>query len=76
MDERSGIARQESYMNKEHVKGAIDKTKGTLKEMAGKVTDDRKLQAEGKADKLTGKAHEVAGDVKDSARKAAHHLKH
>ena len=55
-------------MDSEHVKGAADKVKGAVKDTAGKVTGDKKLQAEGKFDKAKGAAHNVAGDVKDAAR--------
>jgi uncharacterized protein YjbJ (UPF0337 family) len=58
-------------MDREHVKGAADKVKGAVKEAAGKITGDRKLQTEGKFDKAKGSAHNLAGDVKDAARDAA-----
>jgi uncharacterized protein YjbJ (UPF0337 family) len=58
-------------MDKEHVKGAVDKAKGTVKDAAGKAIDDKKLQAEGKIDKAKGAGHQAAGDVKDAARKAS-----
>ncbi|HLH92257.1 MAG TPA: CsbD family protein [Xanthobacteraceae bacterium] len=57
-------------MDKEHIKGAADKAKGAIKDTAGKVTDDKKMQAEGKVDKAKGAAHQAAGDVKDTVRKA------
>jgi len=57
-------------MDREHVKGAADKVKGAVKDAAGKMTGDKKLQAEGKIDKAKGDAHKVAGDVKDAARHA------
>jgi uncharacterized protein YjbJ (UPF0337 family) len=57
-------------MDREHVKGAADKVKGAVKETAGKLTGDEKLQAEGKMDKAKGAAHNVAGDLKDAARDA------
>lgn len=57
-------------MDREHVKGAADKVKGTIKDAAGKLTDDKKLQSEGKFDKAKGSAHNVAGDVKDAVREA------
>ena len=57
-------------MDREHVKGAADKVKGAVKNAAGKMTGDKKLQAEGKIDKAKGEAHKVAGDVKDAARHA------
>jgi uncharacterized protein YjbJ (UPF0337 family) len=58
-------------MDREHVKGAADKVKGAIKDTAGKMTGDKKLQAEGKWDKAKGAAHDVAGDVKDAARDAS-----
>jgi uncharacterized protein YjbJ (UPF0337 family) len=58
-------------MDREHVKGAFEKAKGSVKETAGRVTGDKKLQAEGKFDKAKGAAHKVAGDVKDAARDEA-----
>jgi uncharacterized protein YjbJ (UPF0337 family) len=55
-------------MDKEHVKGAIDKAKGAVKETAGKMMDDKQMQAEGKFDKAKGAAHSAVGDVKDAVR--------
>ncbi len=53
-------------MDREHVKGTIDKAKGAVKDAAGKVTGDSKLQAEGKADKAEGSVRKGVGDVKDA----------
>jgi len=58
-------------MDREHVKGVIDEAKGAVKDTAGKITGDKKLQTEGKIDKAKGEAHNAVGDVKDSARDAA-----
>ena len=58
-------------VDREHVKGAADKVKGAIKDTAGKMTGDKKLQAEGKVDKAKGSAHKVAGDVKDAVRNAS-----
>jgi uncharacterized protein YjbJ (UPF0337 family) len=60
-------------MDKEHVKGAYEKTKGAVKDTIGKVTGDKKRQAEGKVDKAKGSARQAAGDLKDAARKATKH---
>jgi len=57
-------------MDREHVKGAGDKAKGAIKDVAGKVTGDKKLESEGKMDKAKGDLHNAAGDVKDAFRKA------
>jgi uncharacterized protein YjbJ (UPF0337 family) len=58
-------------MDREHVKGLADKAKGSIKEGAGKVTGDEKMEGEGKIDKAKGGLHNAAGDVKDAARKVA-----
>ena len=62
-------------MDREHVKGFAEKTKGAIKEGAGKMTGNKNLQGEGKLDKAKGEAHKVAGDVKDSVRDATDALK-
>jgi uncharacterized protein YjbJ (UPF0337 family) len=61
---------KEPIMDREHVKGATDKVKGAVKDAAGKLTGDEKMQAEGKMDKAKGAAHNAAGDAKDTARDA------
>jgi uncharacterized protein YjbJ (UPF0337 family) len=60
----------ELNVDREHVKGAADKVKGAIKDSAGKLTGDKKLQTEGKIDKAKGAGHNVAGDVKDAVRHA------
>jgi uncharacterized protein YjbJ (UPF0337 family) len=57
-------------MDKEHVKGTVDKAKGAVKDAVGGLTGDTKLQTEGKLDKLKGTAREAVGDAKDAARDA------
>lgn len=42
----------------------LDQAKGTVKEAFGKLTDDKKIQAEGLVDQAVGKAKEVAADAK------------
>jgi uncharacterized protein YjbJ (UPF0337 family) len=49
---------------KDKVKGKLHEAKGTGKEMAGKITDNPKLEAKGKAEKIAGKAQEKIGQVK------------
>ena len=44
----------------------IDQAKGALKEGIGKVTGDKKTEAEGAAEKADSKVNEVAKDVKDA----------
>ena len=57
-------------MDREHIKGAADKAKGAVKDAAGKLTGDTKLQAEGQADKLKGKVESAVGGAKDAIRDA------
>lgn len=57
-------------MDKDRVSGAANQAKGAIKEGAGKLTGDTKMEAEGKADKATGKVQSAAGGAKDAARDA------
>jgi uncharacterized protein YjbJ (UPF0337 family) len=59
-------------MDKDRVEGAMKQAKGAVKDAAGKLTGDTKLQAEGKADKAAGKVQNTVGGVKDAARKDSH----
>jgi uncharacterized protein YjbJ (UPF0337 family) len=52
------------------IDGLAKQAKGTVKEMAGKVTNDPALEAEGKADKVAGKVQETVGDAKNAAKDA------
>ena len=42
--------------------------KGAIKEVAGKVTGDAKLETEGKSDKAAGKVQNAVGGLKDTLR--------
>jgi len=55
-------------MDKDRSEGIMNQAKGAVKEAAGKVTGDAKLQAEGKADKFAGKIQNAVGGIKDTAR--------
>ena len=61
-------------MNKDQVKGRIEEVKVSVKEAAGKVVGNTKLEAEGKLDKAAGKVQAKFGDVQekvaDAVRKA------
>jgi uncharacterized protein YjbJ (UPF0337 family) len=49
---------------KDKMRGTFHEVKGKAKEMAGKITDNPKLEAKGKAEKIAGKVQEKAGQVK------------
>ncbi len=55
-------------MDKERIEGSLNQAKGIVKEVAGKVSGDSKLEAEGKADKAAGKIQNAVGGVKDTLR--------
>ena len=55
-------------MNKHQVEGRVDEAKGKIKEIAGKVVGNEKLQGEGLADQAAGKTQAGYGDAKDSVK--------
>ncbi|HEX3690856.1 MAG TPA: CsbD family protein [Solirubrobacteraceae bacterium] len=48
--------------------GAVDRTKGKVKEAAGDLTDDQSLKNEGKADKASGSIKDKVGDAADKVK--------
>jgi len=54
--------------DRDRVEGSARKLKGDLKEGAGRVLGDSKLQTEGKADQTAGKAQNFWGGLKDMFR--------
>jgi uncharacterized protein YjbJ (UPF0337 family) len=57
-------------MDKDRIEGTGKQIKGSIKDAAGKLTGDSKLQAEGKADKVEGKVQNTVGGMKDKVREA------
>jgi uncharacterized protein YjbJ (UPF0337 family) len=49
---------------KDKVKGTFHEAKGKVKEMAGEITDNPKLEAKGNVEKIAGKAQKKFGQVK------------
>ncbi|MBA4416908.1 MAG: CsbD family protein [Syntrophus sp. (in: bacteria)] len=49
---------------RDKAEGTFHEVKGKVKEMAGKITDDPKLEAKGKAENIAGKVQEKVGQVK------------
>lgn len=56
-------------MNRDRIEGAAKQAAGTVKEAAGKLLGDTKLQSEGKADKVVGKIQNAVGGAVDSLKK-------
>ena len=46
------------------VQGAVNEAKGTVKEAAGIITGNSRLEAKGKAEKIGGKIQEKIGQIK------------
>lgn len=57
-------------MNKDRIQGSAEQAKGKVKEVAGKVTGDAKLESEGKAQKAAGKIQNMVGGMKDAVKEA------
>ena len=55
-------------VDKDRVEGSWEQAKGKVKEVAGKVTGDSKLESEGKADRIKGKVQNAVGGLKDTLR--------
>ena len=59
---------EDTAMDKDRIKGSAEQAKGAVKEAAGKVFGDKKLETEGKADKAAGKVQNAIGGLKDAVR--------
>jgi len=57
-------------MDKDRVEGMAHQAKGAVKEAAGKIMGDKKVEAEGTAEKAAGKVQNAVGGVKDTLRDA------
>ncbi|MFF1360567.1 CsbD family protein [Streptomyces sp. NPDC058297] len=56
-------------------RGGMDKIKGKAKEMTGKITGDRRKEAEGKGDQFKAEGKKAMREVHDRARGARDSLK-
>jgi uncharacterized protein YjbJ (UPF0337 family) len=59
------VGRKSKTSGEDRNEGAMDKTKGRLKEAAGAVTGDEDLKAEGRSDQRKGTVKEKKGKLKD-----------
>jgi uncharacterized protein YjbJ (UPF0337 family) len=60
-------------MDKDRIEGSANQVKGAIKQTAGKLTGDAKLESEGAADKVKGKVQNAVGGAKDAIRDASKH---
>ena len=58
-------------MDKDRVEGVGHQVKGAVKEGVGKLTGDKKTEAEGQAEKAAGKVQNAVGGAKDKVRETA-----
>ncbi len=57
-------------MDKDRIDGAANQVKGATKEVVGKLTGDRKTEAEGTLQKAAGQVQSAVGKAKDDVRDA------
>jgi uncharacterized protein YjbJ (UPF0337 family) len=57
-------------MNKDQVKGRVKEAEGKVKEVAGKLVGNEKMEAKGKVEKVLGRAQAKFGDVKQDVKDA------
>jgi uncharacterized protein YjbJ (UPF0337 family) len=60
-------------MHKDEQNGLGKQVKGAVKDAAGGLTGDDKMQAEGKMDKAEGKLQKKVGEAKNDVRDALKH---
>ncbi len=59
-------------MNKQQVKGHLNEVKGTVKEAAGDLVGNTKLEVKGKVQKNLGKLQVAQGDLKEAVKSELH----
>jgi uncharacterized protein YjbJ (UPF0337 family) len=62
-------------VDKDNIKGNLEKLGGKIKETVGDLTGNEKLKNEGKLDQITGAAHDALGTAKDHVRDAIDKVK-
>jgi uncharacterized protein YjbJ (UPF0337 family) len=55
--------------------GTADKVKGTVKEAVGKVTGDKRSEAEGRTDQVKGDVKDATGNLSETAKGVRDSLK-
>jgi uncharacterized protein YjbJ (UPF0337 family) len=60
----------ESKMDKDRVSGAAKQATGSVKEAAGKLVGDSKMQSDGRVEKVVGKVQNAIGGARDAVRES------
>jgi len=55
-------------VTEDRTRGALDETKGVIKEKVGKIAGDRSTEVSGKLDQAKGKLERKIGEAKDALR--------
>ena len=58
-------------INKDQVQGRVEEAKGTIKEVAGKLVDDKTLEIKGNIQKNLGKTQTKLGDLEEEVNKSS-----
>jgi uncharacterized protein YjbJ (UPF0337 family) len=58
-------------MSKQHLKGHVKEAEGKIKEVAGKLVGNERLEEKGKAEKIAGKHQAARADLKDDIKRLA-----
>ncbi len=62
-------------MSDEKIKAKLDQVKGGIKQVVGKVTENKKLEAEGMVEKTIAKGKEIIDDIKEGSEGAVDSIK-
>jgi len=62
------INNEDTAMDTDRIDGSAEQAKGAVKETAGKIFGDKKLETDGKTDKAAGKMQNAIGGLKDAVR--------
>jgi len=57
-------SQEATNINKDQVEGRVEEAKGTVKEVTGKILDDKSMEIEGNIQKNVGKVQSSYGDLK------------
>ena len=62
-------------MSDEKIKAKLDQVKGGIKQVVGKVTENKKLEAKGMVEKTIAKGKEIVDDIKEGSEGAVDSIK-
>ena len=62
-------SQEATNINKDQVEGRVEEAKGTVKEITGKILDDKGMEIEGNIQKNVGKVQSGFGDLKEDVKK-------